>query len=139
MEENTGCIFCAIANGEVPSVKVWEDDDFLAILDSSPLANGMTLVLPKKHFQSNVFDMPKVEYKSFMLATKRVAKFVERGLRCDRVLMVMEGLEVDHAHIKLYPYFNNDNSFPSLGIGSGAKKSAEELQKIADLIKKNNV
>ena len=132
------CIFCKIVNGEIPSVKVWEDADHLAFLDITPLAKGMTVVIPKKHFQSNVFDMPRVEYKNFTLATKKAAKYIERGLRSDRVLMVMEGLEIDHAHIKLYPYFNKDSNFTGLNIPCGKQSSPEELKKIADEMRKNN-
>ncbi len=147
------CIFCKIVSGEIPSVKIWEDSDFIAILDVMPNAKGMTLVIPKKHFDSYVFDMPRVEYKNFMLATKKVAKYVERGLRVERVALVMEGMGVDHAHNKLYPLHGLSKTFTDkwnlneiyfykytgyLSTQPGPKKDLTELQKVADEIKKNN-
>ena len=143
------CIFCKIANEEIPSVKVWEDSEFIAILDIKPKTKGMVLVIPKRHFESNIFDMPRVEYKNFMLATKKVAKYMERGLRVDRVAMVMEGLDIDHAHIKLYPIYGLNRKF-KVGVvlpadyeayemvGNGKERSLEELKKVADEMAKNN-
>jgi len=132
------CIFCQILAGSVASVKIWEDSDHIAILDASPITEGMVVVMPKKHFDSNVFDMPRVEYKNFMLATKKAAKFLERGLRADKTFMVAEGLEINHVHIKLYPYFNKSPTFPGLGIQSGQRRTLEELQKVASKILANN-
>jgi diadenosine tetraphosphate (Ap4A) HIT family hydrolase len=128
------CIFCKIVHGVIPSVKIWEDEEHIAILDINPTVEGMTLVIPKKHFDSNVFDMPRLEYKNYLLATKKAAKFLERGLRADRVLLVAEGLDVNHAHIKLYPYFNGKSEFRNLGIKSGETKTPEELEKVAQKI-----
>ena len=149
----TDCIFCKIVSGEIPSVKIWEDDKHIAILDIMPNTEGMTLVIPKQHFDSYVFDMPRVEYKNFMLATKKAAKYLERGLRVERVALVMEGLGVNHAHNKLYPlhglskkfvetwapekiYFEKYQGYLSTQIGQ--QKSIEELQKVANKIKLNN-
>ena len=63
----------------------------------------MTLVITKKHFDSYAFDMPSEIYKEFMLACKEVSRILEKGLNVKRVAMVMEGMGVNHAHIKLYP------------------------------------
>lgn len=134
----TDCIFCQIVEGKIPSVKIWEDNEHIAILDTFPTTEGMVVVIPKQHFDSNVFDMPRVEYKNFMLATKKAAKFLERGLRADKVFMVAEGLEVNHVHIKLYPYFNKSPVFPNLGIRPGQNKPIEELKKVATKILQNN-
>ncbi|HUT96252.1 MAG TPA: HIT family protein [Candidatus Paceibacterota bacterium] len=100
MEE---CLFCKIIKGEIPSFKIWEDDDFLAILDINPNTKGMTLVLTKEHYNSYAFEMPDEIYQKFLLAAKKVAKILEKGLGVQRVAMVMEGMGVNHAHIKLYP------------------------------------
>ena len=59
------CIFCKIVKGEIPSVKIWEDKNYLAILDINPNVEGMTLVIPKKHFDSYVFEMKDKEYCEF--------------------------------------------------------------------------
>jgi len=143
------CIFCKIVKGELPSVKIWEDKEFIAVLDKMPNTEGMTLIIPKKHYDSYAFDMPDEFYTKFMLASKKVAKLLEKGLKVKRVAMVMEGMGVNHAHIKLYPlhgikekfeemwaekeiYFNKYEGY--LSTQTGPKKSIEELNKIADKI-----
>jgi diadenosine tetraphosphate (Ap4A) HIT family hydrolase len=97
------CIFCKIIKGEIPSVKIWEDKNFLAILDLFPNTKGMTVVFPKKHYNSDVIEMNDKVYKDFFLAAKKVAVILKKGLKIKRVAMVMEGMGVNHAHIKLYP------------------------------------
>jgi histidine triad (HIT) family protein len=105
------CIFCKIVNGKIDSAKILEDKEFLAILDVNPNTKGMTLVLTKQHFDSYVFDMPEDIYKKFLLFTKKVAKILEKGLSVNRVAMVMEGMGVNHAHIKLYPLHGVNEKF----------------------------
>jgi histidine triad (HIT) family protein len=87
------CIFCKIISGEIDSAKIWEDEEFLAILDIAPNTKGETLVLTKKHYDSYVFDMPEETYLKLMSASKKVAKILEKGLKVTRVAMVMEGRE----------------------------------------------
>jgi len=144
------CIFCKIVRGEIPSVKIWEDEDYLAILDLYPNTEGMALVMTKKHFDSYVFDMPKFDYKRYMSAVKKVAKLLEKGLGVQRVAMVMEGMGVNHAHVKLYPlhglgekfrvmdyekeiYFDKYEGY--ITSQSGPKKSTAELEKVAKKIR----
>jgi diadenosine tetraphosphate (Ap4A) HIT family hydrolase len=78
------CIFCKIARGEFDSAKIWEDDEFFAILDLNPNTRGMTLVLPKKHYDSYAFSMPDDVYVKFMIASKKVAKLLEKSLGVKR-------------------------------------------------------
>ncbi len=144
------CIFCKITKGEIDSAKIWEDDNFLAVLDVNPNTKGMTLVLPKKHFDSYVFLMPDDIYQRFMLASKKVAGLLEKALNVKRVAMVMEGMGVNHAHIKLYPmhglekeftemwakekvFFENYQGFISTQLGPQA--NLEDLKKLAEQIK----
>src|SRR3989344_5390268 len=105
------CVFCKIVGGKIPSVKIWEDEKHIAILDINPNVEGMTLVLTKEHFDSYAFDMPSREYSDFFLATKKVSEILEKGLGVKRVALVMEGLGVNHAHIKLYPIYGLDDKF----------------------------
>lgn len=141
----TDCIFCKIVKGEIPSVKIWEDDDYIAFLDNQPNTKGMTLIITKQHYDSYVFDMPRVAYKNFMQATKKVAKLIEKGLKVQRVAMVMEGLGVNHIHIKLYPLHGLDAKFKEtwtpekkyfekyegyISTQLGAQKSIAELEKV---------
>ncbi len=146
------CVFCKIASGEFESAKIWEDGGFVAVLDVNPNVKGMTLVLPKKHYDSNVFEMPAGPYADFMHAAKEVAKVLEKGLSVFRVAMVAEGMGVNHAHVKLYPlhglsekfaetwakdraFFEKYEGFITTQLGPQADR--ESLKKIADEIRRN--
>ncbi len=143
------CIFCKIAKGEIPSVKIWEDEKHLAILDINPNTEGMTLVMTKEHYDSDATDMPDKQYKELMIAAKKVAKLLEKELKVKRVAMVMEGMGVNHVHIKLYPLHGLDEKFKDIepkdkiyfekyegyiSTQLGPQKSNEELNKIKDKI-----
>lgn len=147
---NENCIFCKIVKGETHSVKIWEEKKHLAILDINPNSDGMTLVLTKKHFDSDATDMPDSDYKDLMIASKRVAKLLEEKLKVKRVAIVMEGLGVNHVHIKLYPVHGLDEKFKEtwakdkvffkkyegyISTQLGPQKSIKELNKIAEKIR----
>jgi len=100
MEE---CVFCKIIKGEIDSAKIWENNEFLAILDIAPVVKGMTIVMPKKHYSSRIFEMSEPAYKDFLLAVKKTANLLKQKFNAKRVFMIVEGLDVNHAHIKLYP------------------------------------
>ena len=149
--EDKNCIFCKIARGEIPCSKIWEDEDFMAFLDINPNVKGMTLVIPKKHFDSYAFDMPDKEYCALMKAAKEVALMLDKALDVKRTAMVMEGLGVNHAHIKLYPIYGLDEKFKELWAKDkvfferyegyistqlGPKVDSKELSKIAEKIRK---
>ena len=141
------CVFCKIVKGEIDSVKIWEDKDFLAILDVNPNTKGMTLILTKKHYSSYAFKMPRKIYQKFMLAAKKVAEILEKGLKVKRVAMVMEGMGIDHAHLKLYPLYLTKKppkplkkrffkTFPGyLNTQLGPPADLKKLKKIAKKIK----
>ena len=148
----TDCIFCKIVKGEIDSVKIWEDDEFLAILDVMPNTRGMTLVLTKKHYDSYAFDMPEDIYLKLISVSKKVAKMLEKGLDVTRIAMVMEGMGIDHAHIKLYPLHGVKEKFKEMwakekiffdkyegyiSTQTGEKVDIKELKKLAEEIKQN--
>jgi len=108
------CIFCKIAKGEIPSHKIYEDKDFLAILDINPNTKGVTLVMTKKHYPSYAFDMPEEIYLNLMKVTKKIANVLDKALNVKRTAMVMEGLGIDHVHIKLYPIHGLKESFEEM-------------------------
>ena len=99
------CLFCGIVGGKVPSYKIYEDDKHIAVLDIYPAVRGQSLLLPKEHFGSYVFEMQNDDYAALMMASKDVARLTDKKLGSLRTCMVMEGMEVDHAHIKLYPIY----------------------------------
>ncbi len=95
-------IFTRIVEGEIPSYKVAESDRFYAFLDINPLAQGHTLVIPKKE-TDYIFDIDDQEYKDLFLFAKRVAAAIKKTIPCQRVGVAVLGMEVPHAHIHLVP------------------------------------
>lgn len=108
------CIFCKIIKGEIPSFKIWEDKNFLAVLDIFPNTKGMTLVMPKKHYDSYAFEMPDDVYQKFMQAGKEVAQLLDKKLKTQRTALVMEGMGINHAHLKLYPLHGLNEKFSDM-------------------------
>lgn len=97
------CVFCDIVQGTKPAHRIYEDEKYLAFLDIYPSMKGQALVVPKKHLNSYVFALPEEEFTPFMTTARKVARKIDLGLKAVRTCMVIEGMEVDHAHIKLYP------------------------------------
>lgn len=97
------CLFCKVIAWEIPSAPIWEDENYYAFLDLFPNCYGQTLVIPKKHYDSQVFEMWNIEYSELLLASKNVSIILKISLQVERVWMIMEWMWVNHAHIKLYP------------------------------------
>ncbi|WP_261511013.1 HIT family protein [Chryseobacterium paludis] len=95
-------IFTKIINGDIPSYKIAEDEDFIAFLDAMPLVKGHTLVVPKKEVDL-IFDLESEEYKNLWAFSQKVAKQIKIAIPCIRVGVAVVGLEVPHAHIHLIP------------------------------------
>ena len=95
-------IFTRIINGEIPSYKVAEDDNFYAFLDINPLMKGHTLVVPKKEIDY-LFDLDDDTLQKMTVFAKRVAAQIKCKIECKKVAMIVLGLEVPHAHIHLIP------------------------------------
>jgi len=145
------CIFCKIVKGEIDAAKIWEDNEFLAFLDANPNTKGMTLIIPKKHYDSYAFDMPNKKYQKLLLAAKKVAKLLDKKLKVKRTAMVMEGLGINHVHIKLYPLYGIKKKFEKyiakerkyfdkydgyISTHTGPKADPKELKKLAKKIRK---
>lgn len=125
-------IFSKIINGEIPSYKIAESDDFYAFLDINPLAKGHTLVIPKEE-TDYLFDIDDELYKELFVFSKRVALAIEKVISCKRIGIAVVGLEVAHAHIHLIPLnhiYDIDFKKPKLVI------THEEFMKIAEEIRK---
>lgn len=98
------CIFCKIVSGEVPCHKIWEDEKFLAFLSIFPNTEGFSVVIPKAHYSSYVFDLPEDVMKDLVVAAKKVAKLLDEKFEdVGRTAMIFEGFGVDHMHAKLFP------------------------------------
>lgn len=106
------CIFCKIANGEIPSNTVYEDDEFRVILDLGPATEGHALVLPKEHF-SNLYELPEDWCGRAFTLVKKMAGQITEKLGCDGFNIVQNngeaaGQTVPHFHIHLIPRYEND-------------------------------
>lgn len=98
------CIFCEIVKGEKSCHKVWEDEKHLAFLSIYPNTEGVTVVVPKKHYPSYHFDVPEDVLHNLMEAAKKVGKLLDSKLEdVGRTGLVFEGFGVDHLHAKLFP------------------------------------
>ena len=106
------CIFCKIANGEIPSATLYEDEDFRMILDLGPASKGHALILPKTH-AANIYEISdEMAAKAMVLAKKMASKLTE-VLNCDGFNIVQNngeaaGQTVFHFHMHLIPRYKND-------------------------------
>ncbi|MFI3332557.1 MAG: HIT family protein [Rikenellaceae bacterium] len=123
-------IFTRIIEGEIPCYKVAEDDRYFAFLDINPLREGHTLVVPKVE-QDYIFDLDDQMLAGMILFAKKVAAQIRSNIECNRVAVVVLGLEVPHAHIHLIPISNEgDVDFGA----ERAKFTPEEFSKTAKTI-----
>lgn len=98
------CIFCNIVKGEAPSHSVWEDEKHVAFLSIFPNTEGVTVVIPKEHYPSYIFDLPKEVRAELIEAAGTVARLLDSNLDdVGRTGMIFEGFGVDHIHAKLFP------------------------------------
>ena len=102
---NEDCVFCRIIKGELPSFKFYEDEDCIAILDLFPNTSGQSLVISKKHYDSYFVKENDELFTKMFLAAKKVAKILDEKLGVKKTGIVLEGMGIDHAHIKLYPMY----------------------------------
>lgn len=124
-------IFSRIANGEIPSYKIAEDERYFAFLDINPVTKGHTLVIPKKEIDY-IFDLDDDLLGGMMVFAKKVAKAVEKVISCERIGIAVVGLEIPHAHIHLIPLnggLDIDFSRPKL------KLSKEEFEDLVTRIR----
>ena len=128
------CVFCEIAKGKIPCNKIYEDKEFLAFLDIRPLNKGHTLVIPKKHYR---WTWDVKNFGDYFEFVKKVEKGIEKALNPLRVLVLVFGDEVQHAHVHLVPRFENDGHSATITLGKFKDISKEEMNEIAKYISKN--
>jgi histidine triad (HIT) family protein len=125
-------IFSKIVKGEIPCHKIAENENFLAFLDAFPIAEGHTLVIPKKEIDY-LFDLDDHLYTQLFLFAKSIAPALEKTIPCLRIGLSVIGLEVPHAHVHLIPL----NSMADADFGKKIKTTQEELRELAERIRKN--
>ena len=124
-------IFTKIANGEIPSYKCAESEDFYAFLDISPLAKGHTLVIPKKVEDDYIFHLDAATYQNLWVFARKVATALKAAVPCKRVGVAVLGMEVPHTHIHLVPLqTEGDMDFRKAKLSL----QPEEMKAIADAI-----
>jgi histidine triad (HIT) family protein len=128
------CIFCKIIAGEIPSFKVYEDADFLAILDRFPSSAGHVLVLPKRH-AADLFELSEAEAAAVLPLAQKLAKKIKATLGCAGVNIVQNngaaaGQEIFHYHMHIVPRYTNDGLKISLG------RTEPELTELEEIAKK---
>lgn len=125
-------IFTKIINGEIPSYKIAEDENYLAFLDVNPNAKGHTLCVPKQEI-NKIFDMDEELYLGLMKFSRKVAQAIEKSIDCKRVGMAVVGLEVPHVHVHLIPLQDMDD----MRFQRKVSLKKEEFETIAQKIASN--
>ena len=130
---NENCIFCKILNGDIPSAKLYEDENFAIILDVGPASFGHALVLPKDHY-ANLFEMPDELLAKLMSLAKVWGEKIVKALGADGLNLVQNngpaaGQTVFHFHLHLIPRYDGD----SVGdLWTPGSLTAEARQEILD-------
>ncbi len=132
------CIFCKLANGEIPTNWIYEDDDFKVILDADPATKGHALILPKEHYANLLEIDDAVAAKALPLA-KKIANRMMDKLGCAGINIVQNngeaaGQTVNHFHIHVIPRYTDDPDKAICG-WSHQSFSEEETKKVVDLLK----
>ncbi len=133
-------IFTRIINGEIPSYKVAEDNQYYAFLDINPLVKGHTLVIPKlaEPEADYIFDLDDELLAGMMLFAKQVAKGIKEATGCKRVGVAVLGMEVNHVHIHLVPMnTEKDMLFTNPKLSLPSDEMCQIANSIAEAIEKN--
>ena len=107
--KDDNCIFCKLANGVIPTNKIYEDDDFTVILDANPATKGHALILPKEHF-ANLYEIDDRAASKVLPLAKKMAKHMTEVLQCDGFNVLQNngetaGQTVFHFHVHLIPRY----------------------------------
>lgn len=123
-------IFTKIINGEIPCHKIAEDEHHFAFLDINPIAEGHTLVVPKRE-TDYFFDLSPQEIYRLMDFAQIIAAGIDEALRPLRTGIIVQGLEVPHAHMHLVPLYTETQP---MALGHNVKVSGERMKEIADKV-----
>lgn len=131
--KDANCIFCKLAEGEIPTATLYENNDFRVILDLSPASKGHALIIPKEHYR-NLFDLDDdLAAKAMVLARKMILKLKD-VLGCDGYNIVQNneeaaGQTVFHFHMHLIPRYKGDGVGLGWKLGELSEKDKEEILK----------
>lgn len=136
--KDDNCIFCKLANGDIPTNSIYEDELFNVILDNGPATKGHALILPKDH-AANIFELPDETAAAAMKLAKKLGKHIVDTLKADGLNIVQNngraaGQTVDHFHLHLIPRYEGDGQNI---LWAPTSPSAEELTKIKEELAKS--
>lgn len=103
------CIFCKIISGEIPSMKLYEDDKVMAFLDVNPDSDGHTLIVPKKHYK-DIYDIPDELLSHIYKTARSISVDISNKLHCDGISFLQNNgdvQEVKHYHLHIKPYYKD--------------------------------
>lgn len=125
------CIFCRIANGEIPSKTLYEDEAFRVILDMGPATRGHALILPKEH-AADLYELPEETAAKTMVLAKKIALTMREKLRCDGLNLVQNngetaGQTVSHFHLHLIPRYVDDGQKINWAPGEPTQEELEAV------------
>ncbi len=134
---NDNCIFCKLANGQIPTNKIYEDDTFTVILDAAPATKGHALILPKAH-AADIYELPAETAADVLPLAKKLATHMTALLQCDGFNIVQNngevaGQTVFHFHMHLIPRYRGDGNEEKL-CWNHADFSPEEMTETAELL-----
>ncbi|MCH8495203.1 MAG: HIT family protein [Balneolales bacterium] len=126
-------IFSKIIAGDIPSYKIAENDKYYAFLDINPAAKGHVLVVPKQEVDY-IFDLDDDILGGLIKFAKPIAKALDTAFSPIRTGIIVEGLEVPHAHVHLIPMYPDRKGF---SLGKKVDLSSDEMQQVANDIRKH--
>lgn len=125
-------IFSKIIDREMPAHFIYEDEHCVAILDKFPTVKGQTLVIPKEEVDY-AFDLDDDTYIHMFKVAKKVGKALDKAMDAERTCLVVEGFDVPHVHVKIYPIRKEDRPLGDK-LSMGEEASDEDLAIIATQI-----
>ncbi len=126
------CIFCKIADGQIPSKTIYEDEDFRVILDLAPATKGHALILPKNHY-ANIYELPEEVAVKVMILAKKMAIQMTEKLQCDGFNLIQNngetaGQTVFHFHMHLIPRYKGDGQHIGWNPTTPSQERLEEIR-----------
>lgn len=131
------CIFCKLANGDIPTRSIYEDEQFRVILDMGPATKGHALILPKEHYK-NLYELPEDVASGAMLLAKKMAVHMTEKLACDGFNLVQNnneaaGQTVFHFHLHLIPRYADDGQKILWTPGKMSDDQLDEIQALLEM------
>ena len=134
--KDDNCIFCKLANKDIPTNIIYEDEKFTVILDASPATKGHALILPKNH-AANIYELPDEDVADIFVLAKKLATKMTEILHCDGFNIVQNngevaGQTVFHFHMHLIPRYENDNAGILWEPGETTPEDMAEVKRLVD-------